>query len=77
MQVKEAPQHCEVGVFYSFETYPNVEPVTKGMQPYDYTWKHVPSGKTGCDTVYLWHESHLARLCKCWSRTAEWQYSPA
>jgi hypothetical protein len=67
----------EAGVIYSFDPGVREDPKWRSMQPYRYSWKHIPSGKKGMETVYLEGGMNaFLRLLKHWNRTEDWKYKP-
>lgn len=80
MQVKEATQYFEAGVYYSWLRYPTIEPVAPDMVPHTFQRKHIPTGSVVTLTVYIRPEyrtttqNDLLRLVNHWNRCKDWKY---
>ena len=72
---KTAHIHTEAGVAYCWNQYPLTRPVPEYFRPVHYRWFHVPTGKTGVNTVHLWDDKALPRLLAHWNAPGEWEYS--
>lgn len=66
----------EAGITYFVPPFHGKE-VISACLPVVYHWKHVPTGKTGTHTVYLFpgDVKRFPKLLAYWNRTKEWEYS--
>lgn len=72
--IHRAPQFFEAGIHYSWNKYPNIEPVDPTMIPVQYTW--AKGNNTGTNTIHIYPRDlkHIHRLLNHWTRSG-WTYN--